>query len=56
MLGIAGGASLSDPDGLLQGKGKVHRHIKIYGIGDLENPALKPLIQSAVEAARAGLK
>jgi hypothetical protein len=27
MLGIAGGASLNDPTGLLQGKGKVHRHV-----------------------------
>ena len=53
MLGIAAGASLSDPHGLLQSKGRVHRHIKFYRIGDLENPALEPLIQSAVEAARA---
>jgi hypothetical protein len=53
MLGIAGGASFSDPEGLLQGKGKVHRHIKFHRISDLENPALEPLIQSAVEAARA---
>ena len=55
MLGIAAGASLSDPDGLLQGKGKVHRHMKFYRMSDLENPAVEGLVRSAVEAARARL-
>ena len=36
-LGVFGGASLDDPAGLLEGTGKVHRHVKIRtesGLGD----------------------
>ncbi len=51
MLGVANGASLSDPTSLLQGKGKVHRHIKLYQAAEIENPALEDLIHLAVEAA-----
>lgn len=56
MLGIANGASLSDPDGLLQGKGKVHRHVKFYSLADIENPAVERLLQTAVDAARSRIK
>lgn len=47
-LGIAGGAALPDPDGLLQGNGKVHRHIKIHNEDELANPALHALLKSAL--------
>lgn len=52
LLGIAGGAALSDPSGLLQGSGKVHRHVKLYEASELENPALIHVIQSAIQAAQ----
>ena len=51
ILGIAGGAKLSDPAGLMQGKGKVHRHVKLYSRSDLENPELIKLIAAAAQAA-----
>jgi hypothetical protein len=47
-LGIAGGATLPDPEGLMQGTGKVHRHIKIRTEGELANPALHTLLKSAL--------
>jgi hypothetical protein len=49
-LGIAGGATLPDPAGLMEGTGKVHRHIKIRSSGDLERPELRELMVSAVPA------
>jgi hypothetical protein len=47
-LGIAGGASLPDPAGLMQGTGKVHRHIKIRSAGELANPDLLALLKAAL--------
>jgi hypothetical protein len=44
------GADLDDPMGLLEGKGKAGRHVKIRSAGDLENPALFGLLEAAVEA------
>jgi hypothetical protein len=52
-LGIAGGASLADPDGLMQGRGAVHRHVKLASVEDAEAPALRDLMQRAA-AARLG--
>jgi hypothetical protein len=50
-LGVFGGATLPDPAGLLQGSGKRHRHVRLSALGDVENPALRALLESA--AARA---
>ncbi len=50
-LGIAHGAALRDPTGLLEGRGKVHRHIKIREPGELEDPALTALLRAAAEIA-----
>ncbi|WP_419995660.1 DUF1801 domain-containing protein [Streptomyces boninensis] len=50
-LGIAGGASLPDPAGLLEGTGKVHRHVKLRGTADLEQPELTALLKAALERA-----
>ena len=50
-LGIAKGAALRDPTELLEGQGKVHRHIKIREPAELENPALTALLGAAVEIA-----
>jgi hypothetical protein len=48
-LGVFDGASLPDPEGLWQETGKRHRHVKIFAESDLENPALKKLIEAAIE-------
>ncbi|HCT79280.1 MAG TPA: hypothetical protein DGG94_14695 [Micromonosporaceae bacterium] len=47
-LGIAGGATLPDPAGLMEGGGKVHRHIKIRAASDLERPELAALMDAAI--------
>ena len=49
-LGIARSAGLPDPSGLLQGAGKVHRHVKIKDESDLKAAALKALLQAALSA------
>ncbi len=43
-LGFYYGAELPDPDRLLEGTGKLLRHIKIRTLSDLENPAVAGLI------------
>jgi hypothetical protein len=40
--------SLPDPEGLLQGSGKVVRHIKLSSAGDLDLPAIRALVKAAV--------
>jgi hypothetical protein len=47
-LGIAGGASLPDPTGLMEGTGKVHRHVKLREPGDLDRPELGDLLAEAL--------
>jgi len=47
-LGIARGTKLPDPGKLLEGAGKVHRHVRLQQLLDLKNPALKTLVQGAV--------
>jgi hypothetical protein len=49
-LGIYNGVLLADPDGLLEGKGQRHRHVKIRDAGELTDPALARLIAQAVES------
>ena len=49
-LGVVRGAELPDPRGLLQGAGKVHRHVPIKTMADLKQPGLKPLCKSALAA------
>nr|WP_042181234.1 DUF1801 domain-containing protein [Kibdelosporangium sp. MJ126-NF4]CEL14901.1 hypothetical protein [Kibdelosporangium sp. MJ126-NF4]CTQ96469.1 hypothetical protein [Kibdelosporangium sp. MJ126-NF4] len=48
-LGIAGGAGLDDPANLMQGTGKVHRHIKVRSADQLADPALRDLLAAALE-------
>jgi hypothetical protein len=50
-LGIAGGASLPDPAGLLEGSGKVHRHLKLREPADLDRPELRDLMTAALASA-----
>jgi len=51
-LGIARGADLPDPKGLLEGAGKVHRHIAFAEKADLRKSGIKPLLRTAVAAWR----
>jgi len=48
-LGISGGAGLPDPAGLLEGTGRVHRHVKIRQASDLGWPELRELIAAALD-------
>ncbi len=51
-VGIAGGASLDDPDGLLEGTGKVHRHLKVRSADRLDDERVQALLRRAVAARR----
>jgi hypothetical protein len=46
-LGFNYGSELPDPEGLLQGPGKLLRHVKIISPEDLSNPALRQLLEVA---------
>lgn len=46
-LGFYRGTELPDPAGLLEGTGKLLRHIKIKKAEDLQNPALRALLEAA---------
>ena len=47
-LGIAWATELPDPHRLLEGTGKVHRHVKLKSKSDLKTPALKALLKAAM--------
>jgi hypothetical protein len=49
-LGIAGGASVDDPAGLMQGRGKVHRHVRLTDPAQADDPALRDLMARAAAA------
>lgn len=46
-LGFNYGAELPDPEGLLQGPGKLMRHTQVNAPGDLANPALRRSLELA---------
>lgn len=46
-LGFNHGAELPDPEGLLEGPGKMLRHTKIAEPEDLEDPAVRRLLEAA---------
>ncbi len=48
-LGFMYGAHLPDPQNLLEGKGANLRHIKIRAVADLEQPAVRELIERAAQ-------
>jgi hypothetical protein len=54
-LFLADGASLPDPEGVLQGSGKRFRHVVLAGPDDLDRPALAALIDVALARARVPL-
>jgi len=45
------GDRLPDPHKLLQGKGKIARHIRLEGAETLDRPAVKALMRAAIENA-----
>ena len=47
------GASLADPDKLLQGHGRQVRFIRMNHAGDLDNPAIRRLIKDALNSTEA---
>jgi hypothetical protein len=51
-LGVARGASLHDPRGLLQGTGTSARHVVLKTPADLRTPGLRPLLRAALAAWR----
>lgn len=51
-LGIAYGAALQDPKGIMKGEGKVHRHVQLSSVDDLKQPGLKQLLKDALAAYR----
>ncbi|MDQ3929964.1 MAG: DUF1801 domain-containing protein [Chloroflexota bacterium] len=46
-LGFFRGAELPDPEGLLEGTGKLLRHVKIGQVEEIERPAIKALLVAA---------
>jgi hypothetical protein len=52
-LGIGWATKLPDPEKLLEGTGKVHRHVKIKSKSDLQASALKALLKAARKATLA---
>lgn len=51
-LGFCRGASLPDPNHVLEGEGKVMRHIKFRRREDLERPFVRRYIRAAMEGQR----
>ena len=49
-LGLARGASLPDPHGLLAGAGKVHRHIPFDSLSDVKRASVKAMLKSCYKA------
>ena len=55
-LGLAYGASLPDPHGLLEGTGKVHRHVNFKSTADVRRVGVKQLLKAALVAQRSRQK
>jgi len=51
-LGVADGATLADPAGLLTGAGKRHRHVELASVDAVEAPALAALLRQAIARKR----
>ena len=56
-LGFPRGASLPDPNRVLEGEGKIMRHVKFASLREVERPFVRRYIQAAMEqAAPAGTR
>jgi len=51
-LGFNRGAQLPDPNKVLEGSGKMNRHITIHNQEDLHRPHLRRYLQAAIEQVR----
>ena len=51
-FGIVKGAALVDPKGLMEGRGKVHRHVKLRRIEQVHDPELEQLMHNALQTAQ----
>ncbi len=54
-LGFYYGAELPDPEGLLEGTGKKLRHIKIREVEEVDQPAVRHLVQLSLEERKKAL-
>ena len=45
------GAGLPDPEGMLQGAGSLVRHVRLAGVGDLDLPYIRTMIDAAIAQA-----
>ena len=52
-LGFYQGVDIADPEGLLEGTGAKMRHVKIRSLDDAHRPAVRALIQGALERRQA---
>lgn len=52
-LGFYQAVDLADPEGLLEGTGAKMRHVKIRSLDDAGRPAIRKLIQGALERRKA---
>jgi hypothetical protein len=55
-VGLFRGAELADPKGLLEGTGKVMRHVKLSPERDVDTAALTKLIETAYDDMKRRLK
>jgi len=55
-LGFYYGADLPDPQGLLEGTGKNLRHIKVKNGEEVEQPALRNILQASLDERKEALE
>jgi hypothetical protein len=48
-LGFNRGALLADPDGVLEGSGKLIRHLRVHTHDELDRPLMRRLVRAAIE-------
>jgi hypothetical protein len=51
-LGFHRGSELPDPNGVLQGTGRLIRHIRIAELADLKKPAVRAFVKAAIARAK----
>lgn len=55
-IGLAYSAQLDDPHGLLAGAGKVHKHVAVKTLADLERVGVRELVEATRELCLARLQ
>jgi Domain of unknown function (DU1801) len=51
-LGFHRGSELEDPDGVLQGTGRLIRHIRVSELQDLDKPVVRAFVRAAITRAK----